>query len=272
MQKLLITLIVLLFTYSAQGQGPFDELLKPKSIRQLERFVSRAGEVRSDTTAYWHYLRTLAPGKYREGVIRLTTLKRNKNDPNRATVNDYSIHLLAKGDHIFYYQVCEEQCEPPIDEEACYFKPIFGFRDPEQFNRMTVAFHSFFGTSLDTNELFLPDFPFGSLCGFGGAPTDGKLAIDSMLLLKDKAAIVSWLHSPNTEKQLYAAYALKYLKKQGNKLDKKERRLIRYIMRKKGTIYSCSYCIYDTESIRSIIKFLRKNPPKHEAIPAEPKG
>lgn len=267
MQKLIILLILLLFHYAVQGQELFDELLQNKSIKQLTGFVNRTDKEPNDTGAYWHYLRTLAPGKYREGVLRVTIFKKSKNDPNRATVNDYSINLLAKGDHIFYYRVCEEQCDPAIDKEACYFKPLSGFRDPKLFNRMKQAFYSFFGTGIDTNELFLADFPFGNLCGFGGDPTDGENTMDSMLLLKDKTAIVCWLRSPNTEKQLYAVYALKILQQKGFHLDKKEQRLMRFARRKKGTVYSCSYCIYGSESIRSIVKFRRKHPPGPEQSP-----
>lgn len=258
MQKLIITLIVLLFTCSAQGQTPFDQLVKPKSIRLLEQFVNRTDEVHSDTTAYWHYLRTLAPGKYREGVIRLNVFKRNKNDPNRATVNDYSIHLLAKGDHIFYYQVCEKQCDTSYEAEDCYFKPLYEFRDPKVYSRMQQSFWSFFGSDIDTSELFLINFPFGILCGMGGTVTEGKQAIDSMLRLKDRAGILNWLHSPNTEKQLYATFGLLELEKQGVSLSRSERKKIRFVFRKKGSINICSFCLYGIAPIREALQLYQE--------------
>jgi len=264
MQKCLITLIILLFTYSTQGQVPFDELLKPKSIRKLEQFVSKADELRSDTSAYWHYLRTLSPGGYLEGVLRITIFKRDKNDPNRATINDYSIHLLTKGDPIFYYQICKEYWDTTAQESDYYFKPIAKYADPQVFSSMQKAFHSFFEVAIDTNDLFLTDFPFGTSCGATGTPPEGQLAINRMLLLKDKTAIGQWLRSPNTEKQLYAAFALQKLNKQGIRLNKTERSLMRFISRKRGSTYNCAYCTYGTESIRRIVKFTRKNPGQEE--------
>lgn len=269
MQKLFITLIVLLFTYSARGQVLFDELLKTKSIRQLNQFVSRTDEMRSDTTAYWHYLRTLTPGGYREGVLRITIFKRDKNDPNSATVNNYNINLLAKGKRIFYYQVCKKYYDTTRGEEDYYFQPIAEYSDKQVFSSMQRAFHSFFDVAIDTHDLFLPDLPFGSACGAAGTRPEGQLIMDSMLPLKDKTVIGHWLRSPNTEKQLYAAFALQKLKKQGIRLNKAERSLMRFATRKKGTLYTCSYCTYGTESIRSIVKFTRKNPGQEESAREE---
>lgn len=262
MQKLITALLVLLFTYSAQGQELFTGALQPLSVRHLMRQIDRWEAKGIDTSAEWEYFRPLSPKGYKEGVFRINVRKKSPPDSD-----DFRIKVLAKRNRIFFYQVAEERCKDYEDSSVCYFHPLEQDTSEKQWQAMNTTFKRFFGVAIDTADLFLQDFPFGYRCDFTASDTHGKEFMDSMTLQRNKAAILQWLHSPNTEKQLFAAFALRKLNKQGVALSRKERKQIRFVLKKRGTIYFCSYCLYGAESSRKITRFYKKffkNQPKSE--------
>lgn len=259
MQKCFITLLIILFTYSVQGQEFFARPLNSRSVQHLKQLVARLDTVRSDTSAYWEYLRPVSPKGFKEGVILFSI-----DSKPLPAINEFRVKILAKKDRIFYYQVDGEQCTGSGDKEVCAFRPLENYREEKQWLQMQKAFKDFFGLSLDTTALFLKDFPFGYRCDFAGSNTPGKEFTDSMIRQQNKIAINQWLHSPNTEKQLFAAFALRKLEKQGLSLARSERKKIRFVFRKKGTIHFCSFCIYETEPIRKIVKFYKNLPEPEE--------
>lgn len=254
MQKCFISLFLIFFTYSVQGQEFSAGPLKPRSVQHLKQLVARLDTARSDTSAYWEYLRPVSPKGFKEGVILFSI-----NGKPRPAITEFRVKILAKKDRIFYYQVDGEQCTGSVDEEVCTFNPLENYREEKQWLQMQKAFKNFFGPALDTTELFLKDFPFGYRCDLVGSYTPGKEFTDSMIRQQNKIAINQWLRSPNTEKQLFAAFALRKLKQQGLPLNRQERKQIRFVLKKRGTIYFCSYCIYGEESSRKITRFYRKS-------------
>lgn len=72
----------------------------------------------------------------------------------------------------------------------------------------------------------------------------------------NKAHLLTWLSSANTEKQVYAADGLLQLKKTGTSLSVDEMRVIDFIINKKGTMFVCSGCSHWHEDITEVTKIL----------------
>jgi hypothetical protein len=72
----------------------------------------------------------------------------------------------------------------------------------------------------------------------------------------DIAMLNEWLRSPVAEIQVYAIDGFSQLRKQGYKLSEEQRRLIKFIKKKKGNINTCSGCLFSSKTISSVTRRL----------------
>jgi len=87
------------------------------------------------------------------------------------------------------------------------------------------------------------------MSGFAGVNPDGRQQIDQWVRNKNKNALLNWLKSTNTEKQIYAVDGLSQLKKLGVKIADEELLIMKFVTTKSGTIRVCSGCIYSPDDI-----------------------
>jgi hypothetical protein len=82
----------------------------------------------------------------------------------------------------------------------------------------------------------------------------GRRQIDEWVADRNKSKLVEWLTSTNTEKQVYAVDGLLQLKKTGMKLSDDELKIMKFVIGKSGTIYTCSGCIHMHLNIEAVTK------------------
>ena len=69
---------------------------------------------------------------------------------------------------------------------------------------------------------------------------------------KNKDSLLKWLSSTNTERQMYGADGLFQLKKLGVPLSNNERKILKFVVKKRGKIYMCFGCSSSLEDIRAV--------------------
>jgi hypothetical protein len=71
---------------------------------------------------------------------------------------------------------------------------------------------------------------------------------------KDRTSLLKWLQSTNVETQLYAVEGFYKLKKAGYQIKESELHYIRNVLKKKGTVRTCTGCLYGRNEIQKIAK------------------
>jgi hypothetical protein len=90
-----------------------------------------------------------------------------------------------------------------------------------------------YNSKLNPNELFVTSIVYGGACGVAGTPPEYQQKLDGLLLKKDKKTLLTWLKSPNTEKQLNAVSCFKIFQENGYQLTDEETRIINLVKEKK---------------------------------------
>ena len=78
---------------------------------------------------------------------------------------------------------------------------------PQKWGRSNVC--PTYNDKVNPKELFLTSIVYGASCGIAGTPPEYQDKLMVLLRAKDYKTLLSWLRSPNTEKQLYALIGLK---------------------------------------------------------------
>lgn len=220
-----------------------QDLLHKKDFPALKTYVDSKGEF---PILHWKILREITKDNY-EGVINIDEIK--DVDSNGSNVDNYTIRILSTSTEIFYYEIIKWTSigAPQI---------LNSFKNPEKFLEFKNGFAEMYHTSLIEKELFETDIVYGSSCGIVGSPTEYQQKLDSLIKEKNIPTILSWLKSPNAEKQLYAIQGLQRLERKGFTLDKKDKNLIKVIGQKEGEVNTCSGCLFYTSPISKIVESL----------------
>lgn len=226
--KLPLSLILLFSTLSSLGQTEqtLQSLVSKKNFQNLQAFVDSAADQsnRGIADIQWSLKRDLLPG-YQEAVVKLH-LSTGSTDHRH-----FRIKLLATDTDIFYYEFTgsgKEADQPFIDKQAY-----------QQFEK---AFLAAYYAPLNKDDLF-QNITFGAGCGIAGTMPDHMLQLVFHLQNDDGDAVLSWLRSANTEKQLYALQGMKAMQLNGYDLTDEDRAVIKTIKKKKeiDLLYRRSY-------------------------------
>jgi hypothetical protein len=84
--------------------------------------------------------------------------------------------------------------------------------------------------------------------------TPQQAQIKEWVIKRDTANLFKWLQSTNTEKQLFAVQGFHSLHFMGVKISDETKRLISYIIKKKGNVKYCGSCEGGLTNISGIVK------------------
>lgn len=162
-----------------------------------------------------------------------------------------------KKTQIIHYEISEEKNMKINEAWVPYCETIEKFRNDTAFNKLKNVFKQTFLADLNEQDLFLDDIAYGQSCGFVGTHPKELLQIGEFVKNRDRNSLLKWLQSTNTEKQLYAVYGFSLLKKLKIKPNAQERKIIKAVLKKKGTVRFCYACVYSKREIRSAAKAFR---------------
>ena len=253
--RLLILAILLFPTHTLFGQLQTDikNILATKDFLSLKKYADNLSSKQIHIKAYWEIEREIATG-YEERILVVEESVPEKKDPNVSTVYTFRINLLSTGKTILFYDLMERKSKKVNSGWVEYYLTIDTYQNDSLFKKLAATFFESFGGQFKREELFTDSIVFGSRCDDAGIDPFEKMYLDHFTEVKDKTSLLKWLQSTNVETQLYAAEGFYKLKKAGYKIKDTELLFIRNVLKKKGTVRTCSGCIYSREEIQQIAK------------------
>lgn len=254
-QQLLIILILFFFNNTLFGQieNDVNKVLSSKNFVAFKKYADNLSKNEKLITTHWESLRDLT-NDFQEGVFIFEKSIPDKKNPSESSIFTYKVNLIATKSTIIYYELSEEKNKKILNEWKSYYDPIKKFKDNKDFDKLKKSFKNTFQSDLNEKELFIYDYVYGNRCGIVGTQPKGRQQIYEWIDNKDKTALIKWLKSTNTEKQVYAVEGLFQLRKAGVKLTDEELKIINFVFSKKGTVYTCSGCIHSRRNINDVIK------------------
>lgn len=258
-RQIISILIGLLWTSSLLGQVQNDvkKVLETKNFIAFKKYADNLSNIEKGINSHWECLRDLTT-EFQEGVFIFEKSVPDKDNPAISSVYTFRVNIITTKTTIAYYELSEKKNKKVCYNWETYYETIDKFKDSKAFDNLKAAFKYIFQSDLNEDELFVIDFVYGSNCGFAGVNPKGRQLINNWVAEKNKAELLKWLKSTNTEKQLYAVDGLLQLKKSGVKLTDDEEKIINFICNKNGTMHICSGCMHSLQNIRSVTKNLKR--------------
>lgn len=254
-KHLILFLIGTLWAGNVLGQDQNDlrKILASKDFVAFKQYTDTVSNVEQGINAHWESLRDLT-ADYQEGVFIVERFVPERDNPAIQSVYTYRVNLIATKTTLAFYELSE------LKNKKVKWKPYYdmleSYKDDTLFQDMKASFSRIFNAELREKGLFVTDFVYGDGCGFVGTDPIGRQIINQWVVENNKANLLTWLSSANTEKQVYAADGLLQLKKTGTSLSVDEMRVINFIINKKGTMFVCSGCSHWHEDITEVTKNL----------------
>ncbi len=254
-------LLLLLGALCAHGQmlDLWYRVMASKGLSPFKQFAGQPGRRVGKDGLDTVYYRTLY-GDYKEGIFTydhyLSTAPEGKYP-----YEEYQLWVITwKGKMIEgkLMQVVNGSDEQP---DSIRFLQRGAYRDVADYVQLQQGFKQTTGASMDTTQLFRDGIVFGYQCGVGGAVPDERFVTDSLLKYRNRVGLLSWLQATNTEKQLYGYDAFVQLKRSGLRLNDEERKLMRMISRKRGSVNTCAWCSFGAEEISMVIRRIKRGVP-----------
>lgn len=236
-------------------ENDLREALKNKAFTTFQAFKKNYPEQHKGVRFGDPCNRQLTPDFY-ERIYEIELSVPDEKDPRISSLYTFSIFMIASDQTIISYELFEHKNKKVEEHWEEYLESLETFKNDSLYTTFQQSFQNTFHAELNESDLFVTDFVFGSRCGYTGGRTKGTTEIDRMLAANDKEALLQWLRSPNTEKQLYAVQGLLQLEKKGTPLTEEERQIITFIKHKKGMAYACSGCIHMNREITELAKEL----------------
>ena len=217
------------------AQKTLLEVLKKNDLRELKAYIKEENKGKScdagECRANIRFDREIFKG-YREVWGYYIDADR-----------EYDLVLIANDNAIIYWRL------DTIYDRSSGVKDKFV--NKKAYNNLLTDYRMFYGAPLNENELFAVPASFAlEACGEGGYFPDMYLTMDSLISTKNLTVLGKWLRSVNIETQLYAIEAFSRLNLPLNSEDKK---IIRYILSKDGTVQSCEGCDSSDRSVKDIV-------------------
>jgi hypothetical protein len=256
MNRQLITILLIIFWTSdlfGKVQNDVNKVLASKDFVAFKKYADNLSKREKRVNSHWEYLRDLTTD-FQEGVFVFEKSVPHIVNPSISSVYTFRVRLITTVQSIAYYEFSEEKTEKVGNTWEPYFEIIDSFKDDKLFDSLKNSFRGIFQTDLNENELFLTNFVYGEICGYVPMKPKGRQQIDLFVKNKDIDSLLHWLHSANTEKQIYAVDGLCQLKQMGVILNDKDLKIMTFVINKKGTIYFCSGCIRSRQEIKNVTK------------------
>jgi hypothetical protein len=233
--KIKITSIFLFISFNlyAQSIPKIKQLLKNKNFEALNKYLDKP---KKNIEINWENFRTIVDD-YSECTLIIREI--TPIDELNSSYNEFKINILIKSKAIIYCKLVEiiRSSEKTIIEE----------RNEELYLKLKTAFQKTYNLNLNEHELFLTNVVFGENYGIvGGNP-------NPVIRKHDLEKIRKALRSANAEMQVYAILELKKLEQKGYKVTDQEQKFIQIVKQKKGSVATCSGCIYMPKSIKDAV-------------------
>lgn len=261
--KLSTLFIALLLTAQVVGQRvqKIEQLLKDKNFVALNSYIEQPEK--SNVDFGWETLRTIV-GEYQEGIIKIEENVPANDGTGGNFINNYRVYLLATGDKIFFYKFTKTFYRNKGAEEwEKNEETIDSLKDAAKYTAFENSFQQTYGGALNPNDLFLTSIVYGSHCGIAGVNPEYMEQLNSLLLNDNVDVIRQWLKSANAEKQLYAIRGYRILTNQGYDLTDEEKRIISIVEKKKGTVSTCSGCIFMDRTFQDEVSDINSIPAEY---------
>lgn len=233
-------LLTIFFSIFGQKIDSVKTLINQKSYKQLDIFLTKISSA-NNRIRYNENVNRQIISSFSEISIDLEESFPGK-EQNVYDVYPYNIYLLTSGDRIIF-------CK--MENHRTSFKTIIEikFSDTDSIKALQKIYAETFNRTISIDDFFNDDIVYGSGCGIVGIDPDYRQKLDKIVKSKNTKELDKWLCSPITEIQVYAVDGLFQLNQKGYKLTAKELDLVEIIKNKRGTIRTCSGCIYSTQTI-----------------------
>lgn len=226
-------------------------MLTERRFQQFKSYVDTAPK--SNVDFLWETLREVVPGHW-EGVVKIEEFKNANDERGGNKIYNYCIDFLATEQNIFFYRFNQiKNKKVGKDKWEPYDTTLNTFTDEGEYTAFHNSFSKTYNDKLNPVELFVTSIVYGAACGIAGTPPEYQQKLAALLREKDDKALLTWLKSPNTEKQLYAVIGFKTLEENGYTLTEEEKRIINVVKQKQGTVNTCSGCIFSLDTIKNIV-------------------
>lgn len=225
----------------AQIEVKTNAILLKRDFNAFKKFIAAAPGNRKPIYFNSEMSREVVDG-FRESVF--TIVKSHKSDSSiiNVTIN-CQVNIITQGNLIIYYHLERKEF---IDFPKSYKTKdtVYTFSDSSRLAAMRSKFKNCFLAPLNENELFVDTIYYGSMCGHSRQEqlTPQQAQIKEWVVKRDTANLFKWLQSTNTERQVYAVQGFHSLHFMRVKISDEAKRLISYIIKKKGNIQYCGIC------------------------------
>ena len=171
------------------------------------------------------------------------------------------LKMLTKGNRVIYYFLESKSMKQFPRNVETSVDTVYHFRDSAEITELKNKFQQVYMASLNEDELFTDTIYYGQQCGHGrNAPlTPQQIQIRDWVKRKDSTNLLKWLQSTITEKQVFAVQGFNSLAQMGIRINPEIKRLIEYVLKKKGTINTCGVCDANRTTIASIAQSFYTN-------------
>jgi hypothetical protein len=228
MHRILLTLLVCLLTLYSFGQigEKANEVLSKRDFNAFKNLAD-------DEKIIFKYTRDLVEG-YQESVFYIHKSWRGCTE----LFQDPKIGIITQGNLIICYSFLSNNWLNDDHSDSLKFT-TYSYTDTASVSALKVRFQKCFLAPVNENELFKDDIWYGTKCNWDGKITEQQEQIKNWVIKRDTVNLFTWLQSTNTEKQIYAVQGFNSLHFMGVKISDNAKRLISYIIKKKGAIKTC---------------------------------
>lgn len=258
--KLSTLFITLFLTAQVVGQPieKIKQLLKDKEFVPLNNYITNPQK--SNVHLSWETLRSIVE-EYQEGIIKIEEYVPANDGTGGSIINNYRVYLLANKDKVFYHKFIKTVLKNTGSENwEKNVETIDSLTDKTEYASFESSFKQTYGDTLNPNDLFLTTIVYGGHCGMAGSNPEYMEQLNFLLLNNEVTEIRKWLKSANAEKQLYAIRGYRILVNQGYVTTDEEKRVIAVVEQKKGTVSTCSGCLFMDETFQEVVSEINSIP------------
>ena len=239
---ILMTVVVILFPILLFQK----DILNKERQHKGETSFNTKTECTETKSYYWKFWRNIVSDYY-EGLLFVDVISADRY------MYGYKIDIIALHNKIVRLELSAVDPTPFHDLYCNYHqRKQLSFCNKKLYWLLKQEFNHEFYAPLNESELFNDRIVYGDNCGLAPIDPPERIKIDRFVHKQSRDSLLKWLQSTNTEKQMYAVDGLLQLKQKGIALNSLELKLIQKILSKKGTIYTCFGCIYNSDKIERI--------------------
>lgn len=238
MHKSILVAVLALWAVAVSAQPMRSEIAQVLKTKKFSAFQRHAYANREGIQVSWPLLREVMPG-YREALWIAEQLIPDARNPDIIHSYRYPVTLLLQDDQIIAYTFTERRFPEDVTQ-APYYATVKRYRDKQALAQFETAFHRFYGVPLRDDDLYQTGIVYGDTCTMFKQVPEARTQVTEWVAAKNKDALLTWLTSACTEKQVYAVDGLHQLqRKRAVKLSPAEQHLVNYIRKKEGTVNAC---------------------------------